>query len=58
MPPGATQGLIDEVKGNLLVDLKPDDIECATKIYNNLKFKSNCPTEVIEYVDKTLIQVN
>ena len=58
MPPGATQGLIDEVKDKLLVDLKPDDIECATKIYNNLKFKSNCPTEVIEYVDKTLIQVH
>ena len=57
MPPAATQGLIDEVKGKLTEDLKPDDVECAVKIYNNLKFKSNCPTEVIEFVDKTLIQV-
>lgn len=57
MPIEATQGLIAEVEGKLLEDLKPDDIDCSVKIYNNLKFKSNCPTDVIEYVDKTLIQV-
>jgi hypothetical protein len=50
--------LIDEVKDKLTEDLKPADVEMAVKIYNNLKFKSNIPTEVIEYVDKTLIQVS
>jgi hypothetical protein len=45
------------VKDKLTEDLKPADVEAAVKIYNNLKFKSNIPTEVIEYVDKTLIQV-
>jgi hypothetical protein len=52
------QGLVDEIKDKLTEDLKPADVETAVKIYNNLKFKSNIPTEVIEYVDKTLIQVS
>jgi hypothetical protein len=52
------QGLIDEVKDKITEDLKPADVDMAVKIYNNLKFKSNIPTEVIEYVDKTLIQVS
>ncbi len=52
------QGLVDEIKDKITEDLKPADVETAVKIYNNLKFKSNIPTEVIEYVDKTLIQVS
>ena len=57
MPMEATQGLIAEVENQILEDIKPVDIDSAVKVYNNLKFKSNNPTEIIEYVDKTLIQV-
>ena len=57
MPKAATQGLVNEVKDKLIEDLKPNDVDSANKLYNNLKFKSNIPTEVIEHVDKTLIQV-
>merc|ERR1719228_1199329 len=51
MPPEATETIIKEVQDKLLDEYKPADV------YNNLKFKSNIPTEVIEYVDKSLIQV-
>ena len=37
--------------------IKPQDVDDTNKIYNMLKMKSNCLTEIIEYVDKTLIQV-
>ena len=37
--------------------IKPNDVDDTTKIYNNLKMKANILTDVIEYVDKTLIQV-
>jgi len=57
MPAEATQGLVDDATVKLMEDLKSADVECTVKIYNNLKFKSNCPNEVVEYVDKTLIQV-
>jgi len=57
MPTEATQSLIDEVKDKICDETKPVDIEHTVNIYNNLKFKSNIPTEVIEFVDKSLIQV-
>jgi len=57
MPPEATQSLIDEVKDKLCDETKNSDIDCTVNVYNNLKFKSNIPTEVIEFVDKSLIQV-
>merc|ERR1719297_711804 len=57
MPAEATQMLIDEVKDKLGEESKPNDIEHTVNVYNNLKFKSNIPTEVIEFVDKSLIQV-
>jgi len=57
MPADATQLLIDEVKDKLCEETKPADIENSVNVYNNLKFKSNIPTEVIEFVDKSLIQV-
>jgi len=57
MPAEATQSLIDEVKDNICDETKPSDIDCTVNVYNNLKFKSNIPTEVIEFVDKSLIQV-
>eukprot|EP00092_Neocalanus_flemingeri_P008609 GFUD01009277.1.p1 GENE.GFUD01009277.1~~GFUD01009277.1.p1 ORF type:complete len:1024 (-),score=276.42 GFUD01009277.1:850-3921(-) len=57
MPTEATQSLIDEVKDKLCEETKPTDIEHTVNVYNNLKFKSNIPTEVIEFVDKSLIQV-
>eukprot|EP00092_Neocalanus_flemingeri_P066676 GFUD01081262.1.p1 GENE.GFUD01081262.1~~GFUD01081262.1.p1 ORF type:complete len:1085 (+),score=306.25 GFUD01081262.1:146-3400(+) len=57
MPTEATQSLIDEVKDKLCEETKPNDIEHTVNVYNNLKFKSNIPTEVIEFVDKSLIQV-
>ena len=56
MPPEATAALVNEVRESLGVDHKPDDIETTVNFYNNLKFKSNIPTEVIEFVDKSLIQ--
>jgi len=57
MPAEATQSLIDEVKDKICDETKPVDIEHTVNVYNNLKFKSNIPTEVIEFVDKSLIQV-
>jgi len=36
---------------------KAADVDASVALYNNLKFKSNIPTEIIEFVDKTLIQV-
>jgi len=57
MPVEANQSLIDEVKDKLCEETKDADIEHTVNVYNNLKFKSNIPTEVIEYVDKSLIQV-
>merc|ERR1719435_345701 len=57
MPVEANQSLIDEVKDKICEETKPNDIEHTVNVYNNLKFKSNIPTEVIEFVDKSLIQV-
>jgi len=57
MPQEATMGLIKDAETKLLEDIKGSDVDLTVKIYNNLKFKSNILTEVIEYVDKTLIQV-
>jgi len=57
MPTEATQSLIDEVKDKICDETKPNDIEHTVNVYNNLKFKANIPTEVIEFVDKSLIQV-
>lgn len=57
MPSDPKQSLINEVKDKLGEDLKPADVEASVKTYNNLKLKSNIPLDVIEHVDKTLIQV-
>merc|ERR1719270_433876 len=57
MPQEATQTLVNEVKDVIDTEQKPADIETTVNLYNNLKFKSNIPTEVIEFVDKSLIQV-
>jgi len=57
MPAEATQSLVEEVKDKICDETKPVDIELTVNVYNNLKFKSNIPTEVIEFVDKSLIQV-
>lgn len=57
MPEGPTQALVKEAAERLTEDVKPADVESSIAVYNNLKFKSNIPTEVIEYVDKSLIQV-
>jgi len=57
MPPEATASLVDEIKDRMTEVIKPNDVDDTTKIYNNLKMKANILTDVIEYVDKTLIQV-
>jgi len=57
MPPEATQSLTAEVQDMIDQEQKPADIEATVNLYNNLKFKSNIPSEVIEFVDKSLIQV-
>jgi len=57
MPREACEGLINDVKEHLIEDTKAADIETSVKVYNNLKFKSNLLTDVVDYVDKTLIQV-
>merc|ERR1719153_1761993 len=57
MPAEATQSLVEEVKDKICDETKPVDIELTVNVYNNLKFKSNIPTKVIEFVDKSLIQV-
>merc|ERR1719422_45113 len=57
MPHEAVTSLVEEVKAAMDTEHKADDIETTVNLYNNLKFKSNIPTEVIEFVDKSLIQV-
>jgi len=57
MPAEATQGLIKDIEAKMTEDIKAADVDLTVKIYNNLKFKSNILTDVVEYVDKTLIQV-
>jgi len=58
MPPEAIQGLVGTVAPKLDEDgCKAADVDSSVALYNNLKFKSNIPTEIIEFVDKTLIQV-
>merc|ERR1712038_1475783 len=52
-----TQSLVNEIKDLIDQEQKPADIEATVNLYNNLKFKSNIPSEVIEFVDKSLIQV-
>merc|ERR1719339_536845 len=58
MPPEAIKGLVGTVAPKLDEDgCKAADVDSSVALYNNLKFKSNIPTEIIEFVDKTLIQV-
>ena len=57
MPAEATVSMVNEVRDLIDQEQKPADIEATVNLYNNLKFKSNIPSEVIEYVDKSLIQV-
>ena len=57
MPQDAVNSLVADVKDVIDTEHKPGDIEQTVNLYNNLKFKSNIPTEVIEFVDKSLIQV-
>jgi len=58
MPPEAIAGLVGTVAPKLDEDgCKSADVDASVALYNNLKFKSNIPTEIIEFVDKTLIQV-
>ena len=38
-------------------DINEHDIDCFLKLYDNLRLKANMPTEVIEDIDKNLIQV-
>jgi len=58
MPPEAISALVSSVAPKLNEDgCKPADVDGSVTLYNNLKFKSNIPTEIIEFVDKTLIQV-
>ena len=33
------------------------DVDCFVKLYDNIKLKANIPEEVIEFIDKKLIQV-
>jgi len=57
MPAESTQGIIKDIEDKLLTDIKGSDVDLTVKLYNQLKFKSNILEDVIEYVDKTLIQV-
>merc|ERR550532_1536505 len=57
MPQEAVNSLVADVRDVIDTEHKPGDIETTVNLYNNLKFKSNIPTEVIEFVDKSLIQV-
>jgi len=57
MPAEAVATMAAEAGEKLLEDVNAADVDVSVKVYNNLKFKSNIPTEVIEYVDKSLIQV-
>jgi len=58
MPQEAMKGLVNSCSSKLDGEIcQPGDVDASVKMYNNLKLKSNIPTEIIEFVDKTLIQV-
>jgi len=58
MPPEAIKGLVNSCSSKLDGEIcQPADVDASVNMYNNLKLKSNIPTEIIDFVDKTLIQV-
>ena len=56
MPAEATNAMVADVRDLITEEHKPVDIENTVDFYNNLKFKSNIPTDIIEFVDKSMIQ--
>jgi len=38
-------------------DFNAADVDCFVKLYDNLRLKSNIPMDVVDHIDKTLIQV-
>lgn len=57
MPPAAMNALIKEMTPKLDEPVTGKDVEGMVSVYNNLKLKTNIPTEIIEFVEKNLIQV-
>ena len=49
--------LLTQVGPALAKDINEQDVDCFLKLYDNIRLKSNIPTEIIEHIDKNLIQV-
>ena len=52
-----TLSLPAQIGPALAKDLNEQDVDCFLKLYDNIRLKSNIPTEIIDHIDKNLIQV-
>ena len=57
MPPEVTKALESVAAPELGKAINEKDVDAFVKLYDNLKLKANIPEDVIEHVDKSLIQV-
>ena len=57
MPAELIAALEAAVEPELGKALSGADVDCFVKLYDNIKLKANIPEDVIEFIDKKLIQV-
>ena len=57
MPAEVIQALEALAEPELSKPVNANDVDCFVKLYDNIKLKANIPEDVIEHIDKTLIQV-
>ena len=57
MPPEVTKALETVATPAIGKSIDANDVDAFVKLYDNLKLKANIPEEVIEHIDKSLIQV-
>ena len=57
MPAELIAALEAAVEPDLGKALSGADVDCFVKLYDNIKLKANIPEDVIEFIDKKLIQV-
>ena len=57
MPPEVHKVLEPVAEQELSKTFNEKDVDIFVKLYDNLKLKANIPEDVIEHIDKTLIQV-
>merc|ERR1712223_105114 len=57
MPAEVIEALASLAEPELGKTINGTDVDCFVKFFDNLKLKANIPEEVIEFIDKKLIQV-